>query len=165
MEICIGKDANTGLATFPPALVEPCILAGTSAKGCCAKCGAPWVRETERRDIGRKQKMSDGWDTGEGSHGTIHRTGREKGETGVPVMATMTTGWSPSCACAAAVVPSTVLDPFMGAGTTGLVADRLRRNCIGIELNKDYAKMAKSRIYKDAPKLFGLSGSYSIEEK
>jgi hypothetical protein len=28
-------------ATFPPALVVPCILAGTSAKGCCPKCGAP----------------------------------------------------------------------------------------------------------------------------
>src|SRR3974390_742045 len=34
-------------ATFPPALVEPCILAGCPHK-CCAKCGAPWVREVER---------------------------------------------------------------------------------------------------------------------
>lgn len=31
-------------ATFPRALVEPCILAGTSAEGCCEKCGAPWER-------------------------------------------------------------------------------------------------------------------------
>ena len=31
-------------ATFPEALVEPCILAGTSACGCCSSCGAPWRR-------------------------------------------------------------------------------------------------------------------------
>lgn len=45
----------------------------------------------------------------------------------------------------------TVLDPFFGAGTTGLVADRLQRNCIGIELNPEYAEMARRRIYGDAP--------------
>jgi len=31
-------------ATFPAALVEPCILAGTSKAGCCSHCGAPWER-------------------------------------------------------------------------------------------------------------------------
>ena len=31
-------------ATFPPALVEPCIKAGTSEKGCCVACGGPWER-------------------------------------------------------------------------------------------------------------------------
>jgi len=40
----------------------------------------------------------------------------------------------------------TVLDPFFGAGTTGLVADRLQRNCIGIELNPAYAEIARKRI-------------------
>ena len=35
-------------ATFPKALVEPCILAGTSEKGCCPACGAPWERVMER---------------------------------------------------------------------------------------------------------------------
>jgi len=43
-----------------------------------------------------------------------------------------------------------VLDPFGGAGTTGLVADRLQRNAILIELNPEYAAMAKRRIEKDA---------------
>jgi DNA modification methylase len=47
-----------------------------------------------------------------------------------------------------------VLDPFGGAGTTGLVADRLGRNAILIELNPDYAAMAIERINGDAP-LFG----------
>lgn len=45
----------------------------------------------------------------------------------------------------------TVLDPFSGAGTTGLVATRLNRNYIGIELNPAYVKMATDRIVNDAP--------------
>jgi DNA modification methylase len=44
----------------------------------------------------------------------------------------------------------TVLDPFAGAGTTGLVADRLGRNAILIELNPDYAAMIERRISADA---------------
>src|SRR4030095_13161145 len=35
-------------APFPPALVERCIKAGTSERGCCAACAAPWVRVVER---------------------------------------------------------------------------------------------------------------------
>jgi len=43
-----------------------------------------------------------------------------------------------------------VLDPFFGAGTTGLVADRHQRDCIGIELNAAYAEIAQRRIASDA---------------
>lgn len=43
----------------------------------------------------------------------------------------------------------TVLDPFFGAGTTGLVANRLGRSCIGIELNPDYVEIARRRIAAD----------------
>lgn len=45
----------------------------------------------------------------------------------------------------------TVLDPFFGAGTTGLVADRLQRECIGIELNPAYAALARKRIQSESP--------------
>jgi DNA modification methylase len=51
----------------------------------------------------------------------------------------------------------TVLDPFGGAGTTGLVADRLQRNAILIELNPKYAEMADRRIFDDAPLLQGCT--------
>lgn len=44
-----------------------------------------------------------------------------------------------------------VLDPFFGAGTTGLVADRLQRDCIGIELNPAYAAIARKRIQDESP--------------
>ena len=55
------------------------------------------------------------------------------------------------CILAGCPEGGTVLDPFGGAGTTGLVADRHHRNAILIELNPDYADMAKRRIQGDAP--------------
>jgi DNA modification methylase len=49
-----------------------------------------------------------------------------------------------------------VLDPFMGAGTTALVAHKLNRNYIGTELNPEYCQIAEKRIlpYKLQQKLF-----------
>jgi len=55
------------------------------------------------------------------------------------------------CIKAGCPVGGTVLDPFGGAGTTGLVADRLQRNAILIELNPEYAAIAERRIQGDAP--------------
>jgi DNA modification methylase len=54
------------------------------------------------------------------------------------------------CILAGCPKGGTVLDPFFGAGTTGLVADRLGRDCIGIELNPEYAALAERRIQGDA---------------
>jgi hypothetical protein len=69
----------------------------------------------------------------------------------VPIRRTETTGWRPTCTHDAPVVPCTVLDPFLGSGTTALVADQLGRNAVGIELNSEYAEMARRRIAGDAP--------------
>lgn len=55
------------------------------------------------------------------------------------------------CILAGCPEGGTVLDPFGGAGTTGLVADRLKRNAVLIELNPAYAAMARNRITSDAP--------------
>jgi DNA modification methylase len=55
------------------------------------------------------------------------------------------------CILAGCPEGGTVLDPFGGAGTTGLVADRLGRNALLIELNPEYAELARHRIYDDAP--------------
>ena len=64
-----------------------------------------------------------------------------------------TTGFEPTCDCSSATPAgaSIVLDPFSGAGTTGLVADRLGRSFIGIELSSEYARDAQRRIIDDAP--------------
>jgi DNA modification methylase len=56
-----------------------------------------------------------------------------------------------TCIKAGCPVGGTVLDPFGGAGTTGLVADKLGRNAILIELNPDYAAMAEKRIFNSCP--------------
>ena len=55
------------------------------------------------------------------------------------------------CILAGCPEGGTVLDPFGGAGTTGLVADRHKRSAILIELNPEYADMARKRIVSDGP--------------
>ena len=45
----------------------------------------------------------------------------------------------------------TVLDPFMGSGTTGVACQRLNRNFIGIEISPEYCAIAKQRIAEDMP--------------
>jgi DNA modification methylase len=60
------------------------------------------------------------------------------------------------CIKAGCPVGGTVLDPFSGAGTTCLVADRLQRNAIGIELNPEYAAMSERRINGDRGALLDL---------
>ena len=65
--------------------------------------------------------------------------------------ATFPTALIEPCILAGSANGDTVLDPFLGAGTTALVADRLGRDCVGIELNPAYAKMAERRIYGDQP--------------
>ena len=59
---------------------------------------------------------------------------------------TKTLGWQPSCKCLNAdKVPSIVLDPFAGAGTTLLVASKLGRRSVGYELSEEYCKLAVER--------------------
>jgi len=52
------------------------------------------------------------------------------------------------CILAGCPVGGAVLDPFFGAGTTGLVAQQLGRKYIGIDLNADYVRIADERIQK-----------------
>jgi len=59
------------------------------------------------------------------------------------------------CILAGCPKDGTVLDCFSGAGTTALVADRLERHAIGIEINPEYAKMSCRRIDEDHGALFG----------
>lgn len=131
-------------ATFPTEIPRRCIKAGTSEKGQCPACGAPWTRvvDAERTNYSSRPDLP------------AKTNGALSGGVGknFPDLRVTTTGWSPSCTCnAGGPVPQTVLDPFMGAGTTLLVADQLGRHGIGIELNPAYAEMARKRIYNDAP--------------
>jgi len=154
------KEAH--FATFPPELVRPCIRAGTSAKGCCPKCGAPWERVLDKTRVATgpgektKIKVPGGWDVTPGAHGTIHREGRTEAtyrdtsevgnrDPGRHVTESTTIGWEPSCSCNAGdPVPCVVLDPFGGSGTTGMVAAQEHRDYVMIERNPKYVEMAKT---------------------
>jgi DNA modification methylase len=128
-------------ATFPTALAERCIRAGTSERGVCAQCGAPWVRQTERSLVSL-QATNNLRSCDQNNRGDMPRMNVE----------TTTTGWAPGCNCPERrTVPATVCDPFCGAGTTLLVADRLQRHGIGIELNAEYCRLARERITGDLP--------------
>lgn len=185
-------------ASFPPALVEPMIKAGTSEWGCCPACGAGWERVVKHPDFSQQPKRR-----------TNHREGEmlTKGKNYMTSAGQAwqnwrnehpdrTVGWRPTCHCydddycrdfprvrstrkrqqqdvagrwlprarrrpgkeTWPVVPAVVLDPFGGAGTTGLVADRLGRSAILVELNPEYARMAEVRIREDAGPMFARVG-------
>jgi hypothetical protein len=146
------KDAH--FATFPPDLIKPCILAGTSAYGCCAACGAPWERTIEKGAPLEEWKRACGADKNGEYHGKNQKnyqqhlaqpasTVKERILKGM--VERKTVGWNPTCECNAAVVPCTVLDPFGGSGTTGEVSMALGRNAILIELNPDYITLINQR--------------------
>lgn len=143
-------------ATFPPALVEPCIKAGTSEHGVCAECGEPWVRVIETRRNGSSLANPEKLNR---LATEVAITGGTSGRRLGPNVADekSTVGWRPTCAHDATPVPAMVLDPFSGAGTTGLVATRLQRSYVGIELNPDYVAMSERRIRGDAPLFHGVA--------
>jgi DNA modification methylase len=136
-------------AVYPPKLVEPCLLAGTSEKGCCGECGAPWRRLVERVKLYRDRPNDYVKRTGEAG------TGNHCNNT-VAGVEVRTLGWEPTCNCVAdvelgedgftehpvppAVVPCTVLDPFVGSGTTACVALEHGRRSVGIDLSEQYLR-------------------------
>jgi DNA modification methylase len=69
--------------------------------------------------------------------------------------ATMPPDLADLCVRAGSDIGDTVIDPFCGAGTTGLVALRHGRSFVGAEINPTYAAMARERIRSDAPLLNG----------
>ncbi|MFZ1473325.1 MAG: DNA methyltransferase, partial [Anaerolineae bacterium] len=240
-------------ATFPTEIPRRAILAGTSERGCCPACGAPWERVVERRTSTNGQEPH--WTNASGRH-----AGGGKRGGGFEDMEATTTGWRPTCTCGAPnawraddlevissptgervaddptmqtgrngynrprgdnegqrpitryeqrlyaaqlrnspmrsvmeteadsafehyirtdrngarpvpdalldkwlacgwlesvtvpeweplpPIPCTVLDPFLGSGTTVAVAVAVGRHAIGIELNQDYISLAEKRI-------------------
>jgi DNA modification methylase len=145
--ICTQSFREAHFATFPEKLVEPCILAGTSAKGCCPKCGKSWVRVVTKPEM--REVESSGLDRyGNGETG-VHRKVGQAYQDWREQNPNVTTGWAASCACDAGdPIPCTVLDPFAGSGTVAAVSKRLGRSFVGIELNPEYIEMAANRIGK-----------------
>jgi DNA modification methylase len=145
-------------ATWPEALCRRMILAGTSERGCCPECGAPWVRDVEvhgesdyariLRETGKTYKdlQAEAIANGitPGNVGQTHDPGSRG--TSYTIRERTTHGWVSSCDHDRPPVPCTVLDPFAGSATTMLVARNHGRHSIGIELNEDYLQIAAKRL-------------------
>jgi DNA modification methylase len=144
-------------ATWPPDLVRPMVLAGTSSHGVCSTCGAPWTRITDfyQGSPDLTQRTTSHYDTkerygaGNGGNGGFDALAARMRQ-GTHYRHTV--GWEPSCDCNDAHrVPATVLDPFSGSATTGMVALQEGRNYIGTDLNPNYLPMAESRVREERP--------------
>lgn len=131
-------------AVFPPKLVETPVKAGCPEQ-ICKKCGrakeqilevTPGVsKETPKTQAAHEARGGTGipiGTVGKSGSGRIDPTVSHKGYT--------------DCGCKAGFEPGVVLDPFFGSGTTGLVAEKLGRKWIGIELSEEYAAIARRRV-------------------
>ena len=141
--------SDAHFATFPEELVENCIKAGTSEKGCCPKCGKPWVRVLEPTEEYKKLLGKYLMKKNEHQKEDVLQQGMCLETTPKACADYKTVSWKPTCKCEMAPIPCIVLDPFFGSGTTGLVAYKLRRDWLGIELKPEYVKMANNRIAKE----------------
>ena len=142
-------------AIFPTKLVEPMIKAGCP-QWICKECGKARVRIV--RPTGRYITQ--------GGYGS--RTADLIGASPTSSLRTkkvqekQTIGWT-DCGCNAGWEAGVVLDPFAGSGTVGVVAERLGRNSILIDLNKEYCEMALKRL-KPLVAQKKLTGEESIIE-
>ena len=155
-------------ATFPEEIARRCIKAGTSERGACSECGAPWVRQVEAsggtigKTMGEHANDLAGRDLENGKRFTAEAKSMEG-------YSRETVGWRPSCECLCdgcknepkiaeklinrpVPIPCVVLDPFAGSGTVGKVAIELNRRAILVdgaydpELGEDgYLPMAQRR--------------------
>ena len=147
--------AGAHYATWPPALVERMVKAGTSERGVCPECGAPWRRVVDKgAAINAPRNPNDALPytaNGSTNHGngatTLHK-----------VRTVETVEWRPTCAHAdASPIPAIVLDPFCGSGTTLLVARQLGRIGLGFDLSETYLRdNATTRLGHDKLRAWGL---------
>lgn len=170
-------------ATFPPALVEPCIKAGTSERGCCPVCGKQWVRVTKSEG----GTIGESWHNHENDQQRGHRGG-DNGNKAAELWSTYkrtTLGFRPDCDCKVVYqhidrgtgdhlgdelitpepVPSIILDPFAGSGTTVMVANQLGRRGVGLDLSLEYLQLARERVGLAAQDAWqnGIDGTGEIE--
>lgn len=150
---CGASDWVAHYATFPTEIPRRAIKAGTSARGACPECHAPWVRVTDqgqlvRSNNGGNNKTAGGRDimNDETMSAGLTKGGHIPGLTRVRE----TLGWQPSCRCdAGEPVPCVVMDIFSGSATTGRVARQLGRRYIGLELSDRYANASEALLARE----------------
>ena len=148
-----GSYSGAHFAVYPPRLPELCIRASTSEAGCCPSCGSPWARVT-------KSQVTDtrpGKNVGKGKSGTNDDPNQSLHQRDISryrqQLSRVTLGWRPTCKCdAGSPVPCWILDPFSGAGTTALAAERLGRDSVNIDTSAAYSELARQRLLEDKKK-------------
>ena len=157
--------SGSHFAVFPIAIPDRIIRAATSERGVCGSCGAPWKRVVEKpqppdelRNRGNGAKMD---------FPTRQTGGGQKREDWYEAHPAQTVGWEPGCSCRTYkiaghtpigpgveridlerpdTVPATVLDPFVGSGTTLLAARKLGRRSIGFDLDARSVEHVGNRL-------------------
>ena len=132
-------------AAYPQDLIERIMLAACPFE-VCTHCGAPkkavydeWRIDTRPGRNTGKMKSGTDTDPNKNLHNSTLSTKRQK-------IIRKLIRHDPSCTCGAPFERGRVLDPFVGSGTTCMVANKLGRHSIGIEANKDYILIAKKRL-------------------
>lgn len=138
-EITTKGFSDAHFAVYPPELVEKPVKAGCPKK-VCAECGTPYVRDKETPD----KDYSRGGEEWRDNANIGNPQRDHDGDWGYEAEFK---GWKQGCDCDNSEThKGLMLDPFMGAGTTGVVARQHNRNYLGIEINEEYASMAQKRI-------------------
>ena len=152
--------SGSHFAVFPIAIPDRIIRAATSERGVCGACGAPWRRVVEHKNAesGRKPGASE-------YSRRDPRFARGGAFTGAE---SQTVGWEPGCSCGifedsrvrtldgdvyppgtpvpCSTVLATVLDPFVGSGTTLLAARKLGRHSVGFDLDARSVEHVGNRL-------------------
>lgn len=151
-------------ATFPPKLILPCVLAGTSERGVCPACGEPWARVVKKD----RKATRPGAETKVTAKIVSHEENRKAMGWNKPsgvgnrdpkrhCTVTETVGWAAGCECdAGEPIPAVVCEPFVGSGTTLAVAVERKRRAVGCELNPKYLPLIERRMAGVTPNLFAV---------
>ena len=144
-------------ATFPMDLIEPCVLAGCPEKVCIA-CNMPYKQKLETKRTPRWELPKDDERYRPSKYENAHD--ELNGNTRHYITETKILGTERQCDCKTNETKGgTVLDPFGGSGTTGIVANNHNRKAILIELNSEYIEIARQRIEEQG----NLFCDYEIE--
>lgn len=171
----LGLDSGVGnfpgphFATFPRDLIEPLILCGSSERGACPRCGAPWVRMVERERVAMrpgnstKAKNIDTQTAEDKGWSSPNVIGNRDPERHCTIM--KTTGWAAGCGHGLKPVPTVVGDPFAGTGTTMAIAREHGRNVIGCDIDPKNLAFVNERMESTVPSILSSFLGDELEAK
>lgn len=143
------KDAH--FATFPEALIEPMIQAGCP-EFVCQKCGKARKKKYKLHGKSTTEKIAERQFSGKRGINGVRQALDYSGGHENNIREKEFRGYT-DCDCGACFDSGIVLDPFIGSGTTAIVAIKNNRHWIGIDLNESYCDMARKRIKEHCKQL------------